>query len=190
MNAPIAEKIFHPTAEKLQFLLASIDNKEMALPGFQRDFVWEPSATEELIESICQHFPAGSLLRIKNSSSAFFAPREFAGAPSLNNHKPSYLILNGQQRMTSLYQAFYGVGTHRYFIEIGSLKATNIRIGKRAPSDYLREIERALGGDFGKLLSSHLLPADSQSPLLKDNFEEFLNHREGFLGQKIREVTS
>lgn len=114
-------KIFYPSAEKLRFMLESIHNREVALPDFQRDFVWEPRATEELIESICQNYPAGSLLRIKNSSSFYFAPREFAGAPSLNNHQPSYLILDGQQRLTSLYQALYGTGNHRYFINLQGL---------------------------------------------------------------------
>jgi uncharacterized protein with ParB-like and HNH nuclease domain len=98
MKPQISEKIFHPTAEKLKFLLATIHNREMALPDFQRDFVWDPPATEELIESICQSFPAGSLLRIKNANDTFFAPREIAGAPDLKGHKPSYLILDGQQR--------------------------------------------------------------------------------------------
>lgn len=114
-------KIFYPTAEKLRFLLESIHHREMALPDFQRDFVWDPRATEELIESICQNFPAGSLLRIKNSVGFFFAPREFAGAPALNGHAPSYLILDGQQRLTSLYQALHGAGTHRYFIRLAGL---------------------------------------------------------------------
>ncbi len=114
-------KIFYPTAEKLTFLLESIHNREVALPDFQRDFVWDPRATEELIESICQNFPAGSLLRIKNSDGFFFAPREVMGAPELNGHSPSYLVLDGQQRLTSLYQAFYGTGSHRYFIHIQGL---------------------------------------------------------------------
>lgn len=114
-------KIFYPTSEKLRFLLESIHNREVALPDFQRDFVWDPQATEELIESICQNFPAGSLLRMKNSKGIFFAPREVAGAPALDGHRPSYLILDGQQRLTSLYQAFYGKGTHKYFIHLGGL---------------------------------------------------------------------
>ena len=114
-------KIFYPTSEKLRFLLESIHNREVALPDFQRDFVWDPQATEELIESICQNFPAGSLLRIKNSKGIFFAPREVAGAPALDGNRPSYLILDGQQRLTSLYQAFYGKGTHKYFIHLGGL---------------------------------------------------------------------
>lgn len=114
-------KIFYPSSEKLKYLLESIHQREIALPDFQRDFVWDPRETEELIESICQNFPAGSLLRIKNSAGFYFVPREFSGAPSLDNHAPSYLILDGQQRLTSLYQAFYGVGNHRYFIDLQGL---------------------------------------------------------------------
>lgn len=114
-------KIFYPTSEKLRYLLESIHNREIALPDFQRDFVWDPRATEELIESICQNFPAGSLLRIKNSHGFFFAPREVEGATKLGGHIPSYLVLDGQQRLTSLYQAFFGVGAHRYFIHLGGL---------------------------------------------------------------------
>jgi hypothetical protein len=123
LRKPPMSKIFYPTSEKLRYLLESIHNREVALPDFQRDFVWDPRATEELIESICQNFPAGSLLRIKNSDGAFFAPREVAEAPPLNGHLPSYLVLDGQQRLTSLYQAFYGVGQHRYFIHLGGMLA-------------------------------------------------------------------
>ena len=114
-------RIFYPTSEKLRFLLDSIHNREVALPDFQRDFVWDPRATEELIESILQNYPAGSLLRIKNKNGFFFAPREVAGAPALDGHPPSYLVLDGQQRLTSLYQALYGSGNHRYFMNLREL---------------------------------------------------------------------
>ena len=114
-------RIFYPSSEKLRFLLDSIHNREVALPDFQRDFVWDPRATEELIESILQNFPAGSLLRIKNKSGFFFAPREVAGAPALDGHSPSYLVLDGQQRLTSLYQTLYGTGNHRYFVNLRGL---------------------------------------------------------------------
>lgn len=113
----------YPTSEPLKFLLQMIHNREMALPDFQRDFVWDPYATDELIESIISNFPAGSLLRIKNGFQLLFQPRQIEGAPELGNAaKPSYLILDGQQRLTSLYQAFYGVGDHRYFIDLTGLE--------------------------------------------------------------------
>jgi Protein of unknown function DUF262 len=113
----------YPTSEPVKFLLQMIHNKEMALPDFQRDFVWDPYATDELIESIISNFPAGSLLRIKNGFQLLFQPREIEGAPRLDKGaKPSYLVLDGQQRLTSLYQAFYGVGDHRYFIDLAGLE--------------------------------------------------------------------
>jgi hypothetical protein len=113
----------YPTSETLKFLLQMAHNRETALPDFQRDFVWDPFATEELIESIISNYPAGSLLRIKNGSQLLFQPRAIEGAPVLGKDaKPSYLILDGQQRLTSLYQALYGVGEHRYFLDLSALE--------------------------------------------------------------------
>ncbi|HEX8846470.1 MAG TPA: DUF262 domain-containing protein [Pyrinomonadaceae bacterium] len=113
----------YPTLESLKFLLDMIHNKVMALPDFQRDFVWDPYATDELIESIISNFPAGTLLRIKNGSQLLFQPRAFEGAPSLTaQSKPAYLVLDGQQRLTSLYQAFYGKGEHRYYLNLSGLE--------------------------------------------------------------------
>jgi len=105
---------------ELKELLGQIQSREAALPDFQRDFVWDPNATQELIVSIASNYPAGSLLRIRNTHD-LFACREFQGAPSLNAHHPTYLVLDGQQRLTSLYQAFYGVGEHRYFLDLRRL---------------------------------------------------------------------
>lgn len=110
--------IFEDTnPKKLNDLLALIHSGDMALPDFQRSFVWDPSATQELIFSIASNYPAGSLLRIRNSQ-GLFAVREFEGAPPLNCQKPSFLILDGQQRLTSLYQAFYGKGEHKFFVAL------------------------------------------------------------------------
>lgn len=92
----------------------------MALPDFQRDFVWQPRQTQELIVSLSKSFPAGSLLRIE-STDHMFKPRAFAGAPSLNGHKPKYLVLDGQQRLTSLYQALYGTGDYLFFVNFRPL---------------------------------------------------------------------
>lgn len=108
-----------PTKE-LAWLLRQIYEREVALPDFQRDFVWEPGATQELIVSIAKNYPAGSLLAIRNTHS-YFAAREIEGAPPLDGNKPTYLVLDGQQRLTSLFQAFYGTGESRYFINLKPL---------------------------------------------------------------------
>jgi len=105
---------------ELKELLRQINGGEAVLPDFQRNFVWDPNMTMELIISIAENYPAGSLLRIRNTQN-LFAYREFEGSPALNNLKPIYLVLDGQQRLTSLYQAFYGVGDSRYYLNLRSL---------------------------------------------------------------------
>lgn len=106
----------------LKDLLTEIHNRVAALPDFQRDFVWEPGETQELIVSIANNYPAGSILRVRDAKRVF-AAREFEAAPPLNGAKHTFLVLDGQQRMTSLYQAFYGVGEHRYFLDLKKLIA-------------------------------------------------------------------
>jgi hypothetical protein len=103
----------------LRHLLSLIHVGELALPDFQRDFVWEPKETEELLESISRSFPAGSLLFMPWRDDVF-SPRAVQGAPALNA-APNRLILDGQQRLSSLYQACYGAGEYRYFIALGPL---------------------------------------------------------------------
>ena len=105
----------------LKDLLAEVHSRTMALPDFQRDFVWDPGATQALIVSIANNYPAGSLLRVRDGNRVF-AAREFEGAPSLAGYKHVFLVLDGQQRLTSLYQAFYGVGEHRYYLNLAKLR--------------------------------------------------------------------
>ncbi len=114
--------LFEDTNPKaLKTLLSEIDSRTMVLPDFQRDFVWEPNATQELIVSIANNYPAGSLLRVRDAK-RMFAAREFEGAPAIDGVQHTFLVLDGQQRLTSLYQAFYGVGEHRYYLDLKKLK--------------------------------------------------------------------
>src|SRR5207253_2504084 len=77
----------------LKDLLAEVHSRTMVLPDFQRDFVWEPGATQELIVSIANNYPAGSLLRVRDAKRVF-AAREFEGASSLAGQKHTFLVLD------------------------------------------------------------------------------------------------
>jgi len=111
---------FQANSVSLAHLLSAIHERELALPDFQRDFVWDARATEELIESIARSFPAGSLLFMPWRADTF-TPRAIQAAPQLNGVPPNRLILDGQQRLSSLYQACYGVGDYRYFVDLNPL---------------------------------------------------------------------
>lgn len=134
----------HPRG--LSYLLQKITNRELALPDFQRSFVWDPNQTEMLIESIASGFPAGSLLFARNRPD-FLAIREFEGAPELGDAKPNEIVLDGQQRLTSLYQALMGSGEYEYFVAIRHLLDDDVEAAvfhesrKRAERKGLGKIE-------------------------------------------------
>jgi len=85
---------FETDKRKLLYLLEQIANRDLALPDFQRSFVWDPNASRELIVSIIRGFPAGNLLLLKGGSDIFI-PRAVEDAPDLNGHNPGALILDG-----------------------------------------------------------------------------------------------
>src|SRR5687768_3308246 len=82
-------------------LLRHIHMRETALPDFQRDFVWDPPMILDLLVTLAYNHAAGTVWRIRNTQRVF-AWREFQGAPALAGRQPTFLILDGQQRLTSL----------------------------------------------------------------------------------------
>ncbi len=119
MPTPTQRGEFQTTPRKMTHLLGELDAGQLALPDFQRSFVWAPDATRELVVSIIRSFPAGALLFLQGGGATFKA-RAVEQAPDLQV-QPAALVLDGQQRLTSLYQAIYGVGQSRFFLDMGAL---------------------------------------------------------------------
>ncbi len=107
-HLPSGGTIFTPKAEMLRDVLLDIHKHKTALPDFQRPWVWEPDMVRELILSVAYRYPAGSLLTMPILGNSF-ALRAFEGAGPLPPApaKPAMMVLDGQQRLTSLYQALF-----------------------------------------------------------------------------------
>ena len=101
-------------------------NADIYLPAIQREFVWPTEKIERLFDSIMADFPIGSFLywRLEQKNKDEWPVYEFirdydAEAPHNSPanlagiNKDITLVLDGQQRITSL---FIGLkGSHRYF---------------------------------------------------------------------------
>src|SRR5580658_8286809 len=98
--------MFDSTKEDLKDILKKVDGGRLQLPDFQRDYVWGDDDVQSLIASVAKGFPVGALLTLENGGAVQFKPRILAGAKE-NGAKPDELLLDGQQRMTSLFQAMY-----------------------------------------------------------------------------------
>lgn len=91
----------------LEELLRQCGSGKIQLPDFQRSWVWDEERIKGLIASISQAFPVGALmtLEVKAGAADTFARRPIQGADGgAGNLSPDQLLLDGQQRMTSLYQ--------------------------------------------------------------------------------------
>ncbi len=98
--------MFEPTKSDLKDLLRSVHEGRMQLPDFQRDYVWNDDDVRQLIASVAKGYPIGALLTLEIGGPVNFKPRLLAGVPS-GGGVADELLLDGQQRMTSLYQAVY-----------------------------------------------------------------------------------
>ncbi len=98
--------MFDATKADLKDLLQMVDEATLQLPDFQRDYVWGDEAVRSLIASVAKGFPIGSLLTLGTGGDVHFKPRVLAGVER-TGVQPNELLLDGQQRMTSLYQAMY-----------------------------------------------------------------------------------
>jgi hypothetical protein len=116
------DPIFDANPRAISWFMSNIEEKQVALPDFQRDFIWDPKDVRDLLVSIICRFPAGALLTLAQGPDKMFKPRAVAGAPPIEeNDRPAYLVLDGQQRLTSLYQAHKGEGDARYLIHLEGL---------------------------------------------------------------------
>ncbi|ANL23171.1 HNH endonuclease family protein [Rhizobium sp. N113] len=101
----MAGSTFRTNPVSLQDLLKSCHDGRLQLPDFQRSWVWDEDRIKSLIASISRAFPVGALMTLETGGGVNFKPRTIEGAPDgANKILPAELLLDGQQRMTSLYQ--------------------------------------------------------------------------------------
>src|SRR4051794_26964989 len=101
-------------------LLDSVDKGDLALPEFQRRFLWRPPAVADLLRTVARRWPCGTFLLLAVEDKPDFAFKSLEGAPKAK--KPRVLILDGQQRSTALYQALTEKAEETYYVDIGAIR--------------------------------------------------------------------
>ncbi len=90
--------------ELISTLISGINKGEIKIPKFQRKFVWKDDQALDLLDSIANNYPVGSLLlwRTKEKLLAERNIGEFS-LPSTDDMEPTDYVLDGQQRLTVIY---------------------------------------------------------------------------------------
>lgn len=110
----------------IKYLVDKISDQEFVLPAIQREFVWKSDQIEKLFDSLMRGYPIGSFLfwnikseNVKNYQFYGFLSkyhsRDCRHNPKLNpsGNNTITAILDGQQRLTSIYIGLYGSYTEK-----------------------------------------------------------------------------
>lgn len=97
---------FDSTKRNLYEILKDVNSGKIQLPDFQRGWVWDDDRIKGVIASVAKSFPIGAVMLLETGNENIrFKTKPVEGVVGLNGTKPEMLILDGQQRITSLYQA-------------------------------------------------------------------------------------
>lgn len=125
---------FDSTKRSLPSLLQDITSGKIQLPDFQRGWVWDDDHVRDLLVSIARSFPVGAVMLLETGGAVRFQVRPVEGVKSDGLDAPESLILDGQQRLTTLTQA----------IAITSPVHTRTNKGKPIKRHYYFDIQAAL----------------------------------------------
>ncbi|MFD7990582.1 GmrSD restriction endonuclease domain-containing protein [Streptomyces mexicanus] len=121
VEIPGNKQLSTPDTPSIEDLMADMRRGRLAIPDFQRSFVWDPSDTQKLLVSIVARYPAGTLLFWEQKEPQIRG-RSFEGFEHVEPKPSASLVLDGQQRLTSIFQALSGVGSQRYYVDLNALK--------------------------------------------------------------------
>jgi hypothetical protein len=98
---------FENNKEDLRPILDEIEKAEIQLPDFQRAWIWDNEHVRSLLASVSLSYPIGAFMMLESGNEdVTLSTRILTGVETKNNN-PKKLILDGQQRLTALFQSLY-----------------------------------------------------------------------------------
>lgn len=103
----MAKELFERIDRKVSSLLDEVLNGSIGLPDLQRPFVWQDTKVKDLFDSMMKGFPIGYVM-------LWASPVNYGNTKTIGNNekqfkRPDDLVIDGQQRLTSLLAAMTGV---------------------------------------------------------------------------------
>lgn len=92
---------------ELSELMRDVASGKSQLPEFQRSWTWDDGRIRGILASLSQGYPMGAIMRLEyGNEEVKFKYRPIEGVKNATE-KPDYLVLDGQQRLTSMYRTTY-----------------------------------------------------------------------------------
>lgn len=99
------QQIFSNTTLTVNQLIEKIDTGELGLPELQRPFIWKDAKVRDLFDSMMRGYPIGYLMLWE---CPILGKKKSIGVDEHSYESPKEVIIDGQQRLTSLYAVMKG----------------------------------------------------------------------------------
>lgn len=101
-------ELFKNIPSKVDDLVRGVRIGRIGLPDLQRPFVWADNKVRDLFDSMMKGYPIGYVM-IWESPSDYETKKNVIGKNEKIHDEPKELVIDGQQRLTALVAAMYGV---------------------------------------------------------------------------------
>ncbi len=168
------ETLFKKVDYDLGHLLNLIRIGSLGLPDLQRPFIWKNSKVRDLFDSMYRGYPVGYLLFWQND----LAPDNRQIGSDLKQKAPILLIVDGQQRLTSLYAVINGIPVIKDGYKSEPIKIAFSPLQEkfevadpaiRKDSTYIPDISAVWTSDIFALVDSYLGALENSRPLTDED---------------------
>lgn len=143
---------------ELNELMRGVASGKIQLPDFQRDWTWDDNRIKGILASLSQGYPMGAIMCLEyGNENVRFKYRTIEGV-KVSGVSPELLILDGQQRLTSMYSATYSKNAVK----------TKTEKGKDVERFYYFDINKCLDDNEDRLDAIKAVPSDRK---IKTNFD-------------------
>ncbi|WP_327164657.1 DUF262 domain-containing protein [Streptomyces zaomyceticus] len=146
----MTDEAFSIDKRPLRDLLRQVEDGRAQLPEFQRGWVWPHPNITSLLASVSQGFPVGTVMTLQSGGDVRFKHRPIEGATPPPAVEPETLVLDGQQRLTSLFQA----------IKLGEPVVTQDVRKQRVTGWFYVDMRAVLDGQTDREDAIRFLPED------------------------------
>ena len=164
----VSPTVYRDTGYTLMYLIEEIRHGKIALPDIQRPFVWSAAQVRDLFDSMYRGYPVGTLMFWETGADA--GVRQVGGGE--NDGVARLLIVDGQQRLTSLFAVLTGspVLTNRY-------QQKQIRIAFRPEDETFEVTDAAAERDPELIADITVLWADRYRSTVRGFLDQLGSHR-------------
>ena len=149
-----------PSHSRYTNLLSDIEKGEIKIPQFQRDFVWSVQKSAALLDSVIKGYPIGTFI-FWSTKDRLRSVRDLGSIrlPDPREGQVVSFVLDGQQRLTSLFATLKGLKVKRasgieddfsnIYVDLTAKADEQIVITEstdRSPSEYIRLTDLLYGG--------------------------------------------